>query len=430
MKRRASMILLAALVVLLLGGIAELLRMRISRGDVYPLYSTYRADPLGTKAFYESLELVPGARAQRWLREPEKLPAGMRGTIVFAGVNSAGWLRTDRVTAKKLDSLARGGARVVVTFKAGFGERELKRWRDSRTDDDYSKYNFAGAPDFAAHALEKRDAPEVAPEEKPEPPEKKGSRKKQVFVDAGEQWGVKIVTRIIKPDDDGRLPPAVRSEGQPGEWPGRLDWMSELYFDTDKSADWRVLYTREGRPVMIERAIGTGSIVLAADSFFLSNEALQRARATSLLAWLVTAPGGDGVVVFDEYHLGMTEDHGVAALARRYGLTGAACLAMLLAVLWVWHRMALFVPPPADEDDEHAGYEPTAGLEALLRRSVPRAQVARVCLDEWKKTASPADIARVDKALATLERNASPWKIYTTAREALRKSGGVLPRPK
>ena len=47
---------------LFLYGVITLLIMRFQVGDVYPPYSSYRSDPLGTKAFYEALNLLPDGR--------------------------------------------------------------------------------------------------------------------------------------------------------------------------------------------------------------------------------------------------------------------------------------------------------------------------------------------------------------------------------
>lgn len=431
MSKRLPVILLVVTAALFFAGISELLRMRFSRGDVFPVYSTYRADPLGTRALYESLEIVPGLRVQRWLRDTEKLPSSLDGTLVFAGMDRQLWESMPEAGAARLDALVRGGARLVVTFTAGFEERELKRWRSMQRDsDDYPDVYDLLAPPARMDAYKSKRTPPEKPEapdtDAREPEENAGAgamRKK--FADPGERWGVRLATRRVEPGEDGGLPPALRAANDDGGrgLPASLYWLSELYFEPDNadSGEWRTVYTRENRPVLIERRLGAGSIVLGADSFFLSNEALQRARATPLLSWLVVNARGGGLVVFDEHHLGMEEDGGVAVLARRYGLGGAACVLALLAALWIWRRMALFVPPSDDADGEHKGYDPTAGLEALLRRSVPRAQLAGVCVAEWKKTAGAADVARVEKALAALPKNATPESVFEAAREALRK---------
>ena len=45
--------------------ILQLFEVRFSRGDVYPAYSTLRTDPLGAKAFYESLAHVDQLEVSR-----------------------------------------------------------------------------------------------------------------------------------------------------------------------------------------------------------------------------------------------------------------------------------------------------------------------------------------------------------------------------
>jgi hypothetical protein len=46
-------------------GVTRLVQLRFEHGDVYPPYSSLRADPLGTMAFYESLGKVPEVSVQR-----------------------------------------------------------------------------------------------------------------------------------------------------------------------------------------------------------------------------------------------------------------------------------------------------------------------------------------------------------------------------
>ena len=39
-----------------LAAVSYLMVLRFESGDVYPVYSSLRSDPLGTRAFYDSLE--------------------------------------------------------------------------------------------------------------------------------------------------------------------------------------------------------------------------------------------------------------------------------------------------------------------------------------------------------------------------------------
>lgn len=70
MSRRKWKLLLGTLLVLVVFFVAmhRLMRDRLDQGDVYPPYSTLRADPLGSKAFYDALESTPGVEVSRYVR--------------------------------------------------------------------------------------------------------------------------------------------------------------------------------------------------------------------------------------------------------------------------------------------------------------------------------------------------------------------------
>jgi len=200
--------------------------------------------------------------------------------------------------------------------------------------------------------------------------------------------------------------------------PEKIAWRSDVFFELADDAGWQVIYRRGTQPVLVERRLGRGSLVLAADSYFLSNEALQHDRAPALLAWTI---GPHARVVFDEAHLGVQAQPGVAALARRYGLSGAFFTLLLLAALYVWRQMALFVPPVESGGEMALTYHPAAGLEALLRRAVPANELAAACTAEWKPTARESDRARVAAALAATPKNSSAASRYNAAVRALRR---------
>src|SRR5213075_1763299 len=129
-----------------------------------------------------------------------------------------------------------------------------------------------------------------------------------------------------------------------------------------------------------ERKFGSGSLVLSADSFFVSNDALRNERHPKLLAWLA-AP--NTTVLFDETHLGVLETPGLAALVRKYRLHGLVVGLALLAGLFVWKNTTSFVPA-YDEDivetrnDAVAGRDSAAGFVNLLRRGISSSEVLLV----------------------------------------------------
>jgi hypothetical protein len=138
--------------------------------------------------------------------------------------------------------------------------------------------------------------------------------------------------------------------------------------------------------VVIERAYGKGTIVLASDSWFISNEALVKERTASLLAWLV---GTNSSVIFDETHFGIRESPGVAALGRKYRLQGLFAGLLVLAALFIWKNATSLVPPgegrPERSEAARAGRDSLAGLAGLLRRTIPPDGILAACVAEWKK---------------------------------------------
>ncbi|MDR2849672.1 MAG: hypothetical protein LBW77_03905, partial [Verrucomicrobiota bacterium] len=83
-----------------------------------------------------------------------------------------------------------------------------------------------------------------------------------------------------------------------GAWADALPWHSAAVFRIDPEAlpNWQTRYTLDGHPVVVESHFFDGSVILATDSFFLSNEALAKSLGAALPAALV---GSAGSVFFD-----------------------------------------------------------------------------------------------------------------------------------
>jgi hypothetical protein len=391
MKRRGPVVLVMLLALLLAWGIASVYRLRVARGDVFPEYSTLRADPLAARALHDAAKLLPGRAVERWTRPPGRLEAGAGDLVFVIGVRRD----IDDETWRALDRAAIAGASVVVGWRAE-----------------------ASRPGDGAVAREMRETPWAEPVPKPEAKEKVGEKEKAKGeeLDDEEQrererdrdaepparyasvqerrWGFRLARRDLVTREDA--PDAVRADGAPLAWPGQLaSWRSDLFFLPRPADGWRPLYVRGGDVVMMRRARGDGAVTLLADSFPLSNEAAQRERATALLADLL---GGARRIVFVEAHLGVETEVGVAVLARRYGLGGAAAMALVLAALWFWRRASPLAPVPPEDAELRLSIAPTAGLEALLRRAVPPEKLHEACLEAWRATASAADRRRLENA--------------------------------
>jgi len=202
--------------------------------------------------------------------------------------------------------------------------------------------------------------------------------------EAIKKWGVSF----DRSEGDDRK--VTHTDAVPGEGETNLDpsvpWHTALFFKDFNPTVWRTLCWSDGEAVVIERSFGSGSIVLCSDSYFLSNEGLQTARAPKLIARIIGAPR---LVFFDEFHNGVSENLNVAGLARKYGL-GSTILALLaVAALFIWKNAVPFLPPqkPLEMADSHVvGFDASSGFTNLLRRGVSPQRILTACINEWRKS--------------------------------------------
>jgi len=159
------------------------------------------------------------------------------------------------------------------------------------------------------------------------------------------------------------------------------------------------LYNADKEPAMIERDYGKGSIVLAADSYFLSNEAMRAERDPLLIACLV---GSSNRVVFDETHLGLDENPGIASLIREFNLGWLIAAIAILAGLFIWQQSSPFLPPRGGDEGERivTGKDSASGFVNLLRRGITPRRLVQACVEQWKKSFA----GRPGKFTAALER--------------------------
>lgn len=388
MSRRSSLLFLAVIAATFACGLAWLFRLRLSGGDIYPRYSSLRADPLGTRAFYEALAEQPGLRVDRWLKPVVSLPPDL-GTVILAGADRREWMEITEQDAQALDAAAIAGARVVIVFAAELAP-ELPA----------TPTKFETAQKERREKARAKRLAELPARLKP--------------ADWKARWGFETGRRLILDHELG----AKRRPDAASSLPLTVPWRSDLYFNVSSDSAWKVIYTRGSSPVVVERLRGRGSIVLATDSYFLSNEAMAERRFPALLSWLV---GPARSVTFVESHLGLVEEVGVATLARRYGLARCFFVLVIAFLLWAWKRMALFVPPAPVAAQLTLSYHQTAGLEALLRRSVSGKQLVSTCVAEWKNSSRSSEAERVETALAGIPSDASPVDKYNAVVRALKK---------
>ena len=385
-NNRFRILLILLLSVLFLAGIAHLFQLRFETGDVYPLYSSLRSDPLGTRAFYEGLNRLDGVTAERGYRDPGDIESGDGATFFFPGYPLNGKEYVTSSVVQDILNIARTGGRVILSFQP---EKAPPKRKKRRKPEKESKVE-PESPSEAPADKEKPAAPEADAED--------AEVKQEEFGDDHTPMGAIILYRELDialkyPEHlktgEARRAGAIHREILPPTLPLHTILSFEIFQDR-----WTPVYTREGYPVLVERSVGRGSVILSADTYFMSNEAMWKDRRPGLLAWLM---GPNTRAVFNETHLGIQEDPGITHLARKYNLHGLAWGILLVVALFVWKNSTYFVPP-ADRDDpengEHRGAARrnyTEGLVHLLRRHIPRKALLSICWKEWDKAAAPGD---------------------------------------
>jgi hypothetical protein len=392
----------AILLSVLLGGFAlglyALFALRFEQGDVFPAYSSLRADPLGTKVLYQALELLPGISVERHYRDLSKLAASGAATLFYLGLKPDFLTQTPPEMVDKMEALAQRGARLVLAFQSGHsqpagtrGRRRLKKdlanrpeerdggYQDAsirRGDAKSSKGNRSAgarpadaAPRDTGNGTTAGEAP--PPEPKPSAAEKWGVPPAYAKIPKGVKRGARQASLIVPAAE---LPPEIASH-------------TALYFKNPGPA-WRIVYSVAEQPVVIERPMGAGSLVLVADGYLFSNEAMRKERYPGLLAWLT---GQNPVAVFDEFHLGVSERRGIMTLVRRFRLHGLLAALALLAGLFAWRNAVPFIPNRAAIPSTHPveavpGRDQLQGLIHLLQRNIEPGDLLPTCFDEWRKS--------------------------------------------
>lgn len=405
-KRSTTLLFLLLLLLAgaLAGGIWLLFDLRYESGDNYPAYSTLRADPLGARAFHDSLGGLAHLTAERNLRPLRDLHAGNGATLFFLGLDLGSLSDFDETDSRSLEAFLVDGGRLVITLcpspdNAGqlISPTAAANQASSATA---ARPVPAATPE--SKSIRKAETEETARQKKADEtarqssPGSGGKQPNAVFLPArmislSSQLDLDLGFLALDPDPKTMTyQPATVSRAAVEGLPQTLRWRSGVYVRRMGSA-WRTVYARQGKAVLIDRPYGKGSIVLATDSFFASNEALRNERQSALLAWLV---GPAREVIFDETHLNVNDDPSLMGLAVKYRLHGVATVLLVLALLFIWKSAARLVPPAAESETEagtdQTGRDAWAGLVDLLQRNIGRDRILRVCLTEWARSRTDA----------------------------------------
>lgn len=368
MSKGLSAIVIAALAILGMGALYRLLLLQYESGDVYPKYSSFRSDPLGLLVLHDAVASLDGPAPRRSLAPLDQSGFPDRATLLIAGA----LISPDEIaTLERLEAFVNAGGRLVILFDPD-SPIPVKREEAAATKEE---------GDSAPGADEDED--------QSEPLTDRGDDMLDALFptqDISERWDFGY-DRRERPEQDGEAtwPRVTRGDGAPGSLPGNLLWRSELVF-RDVSPAWQTIYRRGLYPVVIERPMGEGSVVLATETYPVSNEALRHERASSFVSWLIEP---SRVLVFEETHLGVARGSGIMQLVRRYRLAPVLLVGVLLVLLFIWRNAASLVPKraaPGRSDRAERAPSAIAGLSSLARRSVAPTEILDTC---WRLYEAP-----------------------------------------
>ncbi len=372
-KRRRSSpawVCIGAILVLTLGGLTRVLKARYDTGEFYPAYSSLRADPIGTRVLYEALDSLPGVQSQRRFAPLRKFNGRAGRTLIFCGLDPQQFNNPGGLDAELLSRFVLGGGRLVIALNPSrnpsAAERSLRRASEGLEQETASLASIfklsakTREASFSGASGERLDPAPQASALGPLP-----LWHSHVFLDGhpDQEWqgGYRVLSKVetAKPAGEGNSP-------------------------------WRMIASQGGRPVIMERKLGRGSVVVCSDRYFLSNEALWQQPSPAFLGWLM---GNASEVIFEETHLGAAigDSEGIMTLARRYGMHGLFLGGLLWFALYLWRAGSSLIPVDAEEDLGHwrasavAGQDAASGLEGLLRRGIAPAKLLGRCLEAWEQ---------------------------------------------
>ncbi len=374
-----------------MAGMVKLFLLRFEAGDVYPAYSSLRSDPLGTLAFFDSLRNISADTVSRNFRPLERVKMAPDTTLMIVGAKDLPFFLRSKKKDSLLDNLAQSGGRLVLTFTPARPFQGFEGQEDEAKDKPREKTD-GKKPEAAKDKTEAE------------------TKEEDCTCDAGfDALGFRFNTPTGEDWDDH----ANRFSRTSEILPPSIPWRAPLSFKIEDDS-WETLYIWQGEPVVVQRPWGKGTLVMAADSYLLSNEALRNNRYPGLLAWLVH-PGN--AIVFDETLKGLVKQPGMAGLARQYRLHGVVAAVLAVVLLFIWRQSAIFIAPVQTEmDPDHtqpaAGRDTSRGLVYLARQHIDLRSLMTVCLKAWKGQAAQrlsADrIAEVEAMVA--EAAADPRK--------------------
>jgi hypothetical protein len=365
MAKRGLLLIFFVITAIFMAGIYHILNIRFGLGDIYPHYSSLRSDPMGAKIFFEGLANLPGYTVERDHSTTLTWEGGKDTTLFLLGLNTgmdhSELKNPGKKNYKTISTILSSGSRLVISLHPvayKFGPVSIRNRPEENGKKDASD-------------AEKKDKKKIDK-----------NSEKEVDYSLLKKWGFNIQTV-----NSSKITMATLSQkNEQSDLPHSIKFPSYYYF-TNLDPRWNVHYTINNKPVIISRQYGGGAVILCADSYIFSNEAMMYDRYPGLLSWFV---GPANHIYFDESHFGMQHNIGIIDLAYKYRLQGVFITFFLIAALYIWKNAVQFVPPQGEDDNRVNGIKSEKdqldALVSLLKRYIASENLLKTCITEWANT--------------------------------------------
>ena len=344
-RGKFHLLLLILLAAAFAGFVLWMLNLRLSTGDSYPPYSSLRADPLGSRALHDALDGLPALSSSRNTRHLRFLKPDSQSAVIFLGLHP----RQLRFTSKQ--------------------EREIiSRWLDQ------------GCHIVIALATTAPDYQERMENRGVKPASDKNADDDQETTESPLPDDLFGLTAKRKPADISASPQTSHAAFSGIPLPA---WRGSHILEAAPDSQWSTLATAGDHPTIAILTRGKGSILVTTDSYPFSNEAQLHDRHTPYLLALLA---GRSDIIFEESHLGVSNEPGLVRLLRQYHLHGILAGGILLFVVLLWQGSGSLLPVDPRKDlgtsasGTTSGRDTSDGLVALMESALPPRKLLEECI--------------------------------------------------
>ncbi len=388
-NRKNKGILLFILIILAFLGSMSWIFIRLSlKGLSYPPYSSFSSEPKGLRAIYECYHEFKGLPVIRSFKSFEKFKKDPNTFHIGAALRAQSLDYVPLDAFNSIDSTVKAGSSFLLTIdpaSSWFSLSNTLNEYEKNTDDSTTVDTSSETKNIENSKTDSLSDSLKDSEEDYWEPQVESFKEKWEFEIEHEKLENDSVYLSVTPQYTKVIGDSILCK-------------SPFYFRISDTL-WQVLAKTDGKPVIIQRTLGKGTLTLSADSYFLTNEALAYHRNTKLLFYLIKKHPN---IVFHEAHLGLIEQTGLTDLMNKYGITGIFIGVIILFLLYVWKSsmsiMTLDYSTDITNIEDKKVFSNLGGLSGMIQKHINKNEIIDTCISEWEKSSYSSLYNKSDKS--------------------------------